>query len=677
MRKKLPLILSGLLAVAMFYGIGHIYAQTWNRQPVEAPVEKVTERHKPEPRAFVAAAPDTPAPVQVAAMGGPFVPVGAAPSAREETVSENPEPARAGAGAIVTKFDAAALREGVALVVDKKFPEGLAKLKPLEPVAAGNQDFDVAYGIALLETGSPNEAAVPLRRALATDPNNMLARTQLARALAATGQLDAAKREVEVIRAREDLTPDVRTAMDRNAKNLGDAIERRDTTRRLRVAQAGTSGGGISGSDGASVKKAAELVRARKPNEALKILAPLQGRLSGNPDFDYVYGVATLDAGRPAEAVVYLRRAVQNRPDFHVARAEYGRALAAMGDLEGARREFMQVRDVPNLPVAARDAMGREVVGIDRAIETVAAKKNQPRTTISGYVEQAIGYDTNVNGGPAGMSILIPGLSFLGPAQLNPAAAPKEAGFYEIAGGLNIAHAISNDTAVFANFVGNLHRLFDHTEFSTALLGTELGVARQTGDGSIWSLAVIGQVFWIDSDVYRGIYGLAGQWRKKVGEWDANVALTWLGIEYPNTPGMGAADRLMASAGIGRKLGHLAGTPSFLITVSGGTEMTRDSANDHFGYDFAGVRYSGEISLAPRLIGFGQAAYEYHHHHEDYPLFFTPRKEHLFEILLGLEWKATERISYRPTVRWSRTASNVDLFDVERWIWSLSARYTF
>lgn len=679
MRNRLSLIVSVFFGVLVLTGVGYIYAKTWNRPGPEAYAEiKLTERHAPEaahsPTQIAAAE-------KLAAVGGPFQPVtpgaGASIGVSEKPGDLTPSP-RGGAGAILNKFDAAALQEGVALVVAKKFPEALARLKPIEEIASGNQEFDVAYGIALLETGNPKDAVTAFRRALSNDPNHMLARVQLARALSSSGQLDAAKREVEVIRAREDLTPDVRTAMDRNSQNLGEAIERRDTSRRMRVAQAGTGGsGGIGGADGAALKRAAELVRAKRPDEALKVLAPLQARHSGNPDFDYVYGVALLDSGRPAEAVIYLRRASQNRPDFHVARAELGRALAAMGDLEGARREFTQVRDVPNLPVHVRDAMGREVVGIDRALQVVAQKKNQPQTTVSGYVEQSLGYDTNVNGGPAGLFIIIPGISATVPAQLDPAGAKKEAPFYEIAAGINIAHAISNDTALFANYVGNFHRLFYNTEYSTALVGAEVGIARQVADGSILSLALIGQAFWLDDSMYRGIYGVAGQWRKKIGDWDANVALTWLGMEYQDTTNAGSADRYMISGGIGRKFGNTAGQPSFLLTVSGGTEIARDKAYEFAGYDFMGARYTGEIILAPTVTGFGQLAYEYHRHHADYPFFDTPRKEHLFEVMLGLEWRATERISYRPMVRYSRTASNVDLFDTERWIWSVAGRYTF
>ncbi len=678
LRKIHPLIIIVGFAVTFAGGVFLVLAQAGKPLPREERVDKSTERVQPEARRQGGSA-------NASAAGGPLVVADLNQNVRPEnppapepvqnssfTVNENRDNT---GGGIVNKFDAAALREGTQLVVEKKFSQALAKLKPIEEVGAGNLEFDLAYGIALLETGSPKEAAVALRRAVSTQPSNMLARAQLARALASSGSLNEARTEIEVIRARQDLDPDVRGTMDRNLKQIDQAIQQRGEARKVRLAQTGPAAGN---SDKAAIQRAATLVRDRKPDEALTILTPLESRLRGNPDFDYVYGVAALDAGRPAQAVGALRRAVEARPGFHVARAEYGRALAAMGDLEGAKREFAQVRDVQGLPAPVRDAMGRQVIAIDSATAVQSTGgKNQPQTRVTGYIEQALGYDNNVNGGPSAMTISIPGIP-LGSGTLDPAAGKKESPFYEIAGGLSIAHAIDNQTALFANLLGNLHLLFTNNEFNTALIGGEFGIARQTMDGSIYSLAVIGQAFWLDESVYRAIYGIAGQWRKKVGEWDANVALTWLGLEYPQAASYQmTADRYTVSGGIGRRLDKAPGQPSFLITLSGGKEITRDSAADHFSYNFVGVRYSSDYMIARDVTVFAQLGYEYHSHDEDYPLFFTPRKESLYEVLLGFEWRATERISFRPTLRYSRTASNVDLFDTERWVWSAATRYSF
>src|SRR5262249_57936035 len=65
-----------------------------------------------------------------------------------------------------------------------------------------------------------------------------------------------------------------------------------------------------SASDAATIRAAAVLVRQKKPDAALAKLDPLADRLAGNPDYDYVYGVAALEAGHPAQAAVALRRAI-------------------------------------------------------------------------------------------------------------------------------------------------------------------------------------------------------------------------------------------------------------------------------------------------------------------------------------------------------------------------------
>lgn len=572
----------------------------------------------------------------------------------------------------VSPFDAGVVADANKLVVEKRYREALDRLKPILHLAAGNIEFDLVYGIALLETGSPADATVAFRRALVRQPDNMLARAHLAKALANTGRLDEAKREIEVVRARSDLTPAIREVMDLNLKQIDAAIARREDERKAR--QMGSGGGNLTGDDAAAVRRAAELARAQKSAEALAILTPLAGKLSGDPDFDYVYGVASLDAGRPAEAVVSLRRAVEKRPGFHLARAELGRALAAMGDLSGARREFEQVRDVQGLPAPVRDAMGRQVIAIDSASavsQTAAATRR-----ITGYFETALGYDTNVNGGPLGSQLVIPALSFLGPAQLNPGSLPKKSGFFEIAGGISFAHAIDNDTAFYSNTVGNLHRLFQHDEFNTALVGSEIGIARRVGEIGIFSISLIGQAFWLDTEIYRGVYGAAGQWRRKVGDWDAALAVTWLGLEYPNSIGMDA-DRYAITGSLARRFEGLPGQPAFSLTLNGGQEIARNSAFKHLSFDFVGARYTGEIAVNPQVIFFGQISYEIHKHHADYPLFDVHRDEQLFEVLWGMELKLNEKVSVRPTVRWSKTLSNVDLFDTERWIGSVATRWAF
>jgi outer membrane protein len=456
----------------------------------------------------------------------------------------------------------------------------------------------------------------------------------------------------------------------------------------LQVARAAvTAGPRTSDSDLATIRSAALLVRAKKSAAALAKLDPLAARLAGNPDFDYVYGVAALDAGHPAQAAVALRRAIAARPDFHLARAELGRALAAMGDLAGAKREFETVRDAKGLPALARDAMGRQVIAIDQAVTQVGpaappvrpakTETPQPRTRISGYIENSIGYDTNVNAGPSSESLLIPALAFLGPASISPQAMPLKSGFYEIAGGLSISHTIDNDTAAFANVIGNWHPLFDHNEFRTALAGGEAGIARRFGDFGTFSVAAIGQTFMMGDSAFRNLYGAAAQWRRSYGNnLDTSLAVSWLGLEYPSMIGQNA-DRFSVIGTVTQKWDQVPLAPTLSFIGNVGREIARTDGMDFLTFTLFSGRVGLETTWAPWLIAFVQLSYEDHRYDADYPLFFRRRHDDLLQVVAGFEVKMSEQVTLRPSVQYSETRSNVDLFDQKRWITAMTLRWTF
>lgn len=586
-------------------------------------------------------------------------------------------------------FDAATLRDAATLLREKRASDALAKLKPLAANLKDNAEFETLYGVALTDAGNPREGVSALRRALAAQPDNFAAHAQLGRALAAAGDFAAARQEIVALRDRSDVPPEMHDVMVRNLETIDDALKRKRTAeKQQKLAQAAAPvGPRMSDSDRARVRTAAELVRAKKAAKALAKLDPLAERLAGNPDFDYVYGVAALESGHPAQASVALRRALAARPDFHLARAELGRAFAAMGDLAGAKHEFQIVRDTAGLPALARDAMGREVLAIDQAItqsgvapsQQRAAKPEtpQPRTRVSGYIENSIGYDSNVNAGPSGETLIIPALAFLGPASVAPQAMPKKSGFYELAGGLTITHAVDNDTALFANLVGNWHPLFDHGEFRTALAGGEAGIARRFGDLGTVSLAAIGQTFMMGDSAFRNIYGAAAQWRQRYADtWDVSLSASWLGLEYPTLIGQDT-DRYSAIGTVARKCETLPLAPAISITATAGREIARTNGMDFLTFTFFGGRMGLETTWAPWLVAFVQASYEDHNYDADYPMFFRHRHDGLIDALAGVEIKLSERLSLRPSVHYSETRSNVDLFDQKRWITAMALRTTF
>lgn len=587
------------------------------------------------------------------------------------------DPARAAIG----PADEATVREAADLVNHKQPAEALAKLGPLRSTLAGEVDFDLVYGIALLETAKPRQAETAFRRVLTVQPENLLARAHLARALAANGELDDARREIMVLRDRTDLPPDIRVVMDANLARIDEARKQRAEAEAAAKVQAKAAkqaaGKPLSKQDFAKVRAAAELVRDENSAAAFEQLAPMETRCAGNPDFDYVYGIAALDTGHPAQAVVALRRTLSVRPDFYLARAELGRALAAMGDLAGAKREFEAVQSVPDLPPVARDALGRQVTAIDQAVAKSAKH-------YSGYLESSFGYDTNVNVGPADQTLLIPALAFLGPATLSPQALPKKSAFYEVAGGFSGALPIDNDTALFANFAGDIHPLFDYnSEFGSATAGGEAGAARQFQNLGILSVAGIAQTFVLGGQAFRNIFGAAGQWRQQWAQtWDTSIALSWLRLDYPGidcAPDPSGCQDTNRYALSGTVAGHFDAPmkPAVYLALSGGKEIAIDSAYDFYSFTLIGARAGFEISPLDWLTFFAQGAYEDDLYDADYPLFFYKRHDQLFDALGGVQFRLSNALSLRTSLDWNHTQSNVGIYTYQRWIGQAALRWSF
>jgi outer membrane protein len=94
---------------------------------------------------------------------------------------------------VVTDQAAAMLKRGAAKAA-------YDLLLPLEPQRAGDPQYDYLLGIAALDAGDPERAVFALERVLALQPDNALARAEIARAYYAMGEREAARREFEAVR---------------------------------------------------------------------------------------------------------------------------------------------------------------------------------------------------------------------------------------------------------------------------------------------------------------------------------------------------------------------------------------------------------------------------------------------------------------------------------------------
>src|SRR5258708_12393226 len=99
--------------------------------------------------------------------------------------------------------------------------------------------------------------------------------------------------------------------------------------------------------------RAKRLLEQKQPKQAYDLLLPQEGARAGDPEFDYLLGVAALDSGNLERAVFALERVLAVQPNNHLARAEIARAYLDMGERDAARQQFETQRRHP-LPQAPK-----------------------------------------------------------------------------------------------------------------------------------------------------------------------------------------------------------------------------------------------------------------------------------------------------------------------------------
>ncbi|HEU0162828.1 MAG TPA: tetratricopeptide repeat protein [Rhizomicrobium sp.] len=407
----------------------------------------------------------------------------------------------------------------------------------------------------------------------------------------------------------------------------------------------------------ADLGEARQLLARGQAPAVYAMLAPEITRQAGNPDFDYLLGMAAVDSGRPAEAVAAFERVLAVRPDQLQARAELGRAYIAMNEPEAARRELGVVQQQPSIPPAVRRTLDRYVNALDTSLSGGG-------TRVSGQVSLSGGYDSNVNNSTSEPRILIPAFAALGYATLSPSAVAQEDGFAQAAGRLSVVHGLSVNQRLVADFTGSYRVNGAQDAFNQGLLGATIGFAHVTPDDGTFTISGQAQAYFVGGKDYRNAFGALGQWTFRRGEYDLGLYAQYLKLAYPSNAPQDA-DRYALGVTLGREI--QSAWPSYLFgSVYGGQEITENPAFDNLSYTYAGARLGLEMKATPDLSIIPSLAVETNQYLAAEPLFLKTRDTLRTDLDVTVRYRINPQLSLGVNVTYTNANSNIPLYDFER-----------
>jgi len=411
--------------------------------------------------------------------------------------------------------------------------------------------------------------------------------------------------------------------------------------------------------------RAKDLLARKDARAAYQLLLPLEPQRAGDPEFDYLLGIASLDAGDPERAIFALERVLAVQPGNLQARAEVARAYYELGEKDTAQREFETVRS-GGVPPEVRAT-------VDRYLSAIAASRT---TRFNAYVEIAAGHDSNVNAATAQSQVAVP---FFGGAlfQLAPGALELEDSFASLAAGFSFGTDLSAQWSLVggASYYGKYNR--DITLFDMASWDGALGL-RWAKDANAVTLVAQGQTYSVDDRRYRDTAGGTLQWQHNLSQASQfSLFLQHAALSFPDpTQEIRDAHRSIGGVGYAHAFG---GTyaPVVFASLYGGEEKQDDDAVPHLGHKPVGLRFGAQSAVAVQTILFGTLAFEQRTYNGDDPLFLTRRKDEQVDVTIGVNFTFAPKWSLRPQATYTENSSTIEIYSYKRTVAQVGLRRDF
>jgi hypothetical protein len=404
------------------------------------------------------------------------------------------------------------------------------------------------------------------------------------------------------------------------------------------------------------LEKAEALIRAGKAEAAWAMLAPLEREYAGRADFDYLLGLAALESGRPNRATFVLERVITANPGHLAARLDMARAYFALRDLERAEREFRSI--------LASDAPPEARALSQRYLDYIAGAKPSAPSGLSGYVEFALGRDTNVSAAAAQSAIFVPALGVeLTP---DPQFQRRPDDFALLGAGIEYAHALDAGLGIVGGADVRERRHGEASAFDSRLIDLQVLLNQRLDERNGMHYSVRYGDYRLDDQPYRDTLSAGAQWSRTL---DARTRLALAGqgyrIRYRAAEAReGSSDLIAASVSASRLLQRSSETSAFGGLYAGYDNAVAGRADGD--RRIFGASFGLQRRLASRVDGFARVSWIHSDYMKENADFVLMRRDRQLDAALGVGWEFAEGWILRAQVLRTDNDSNVPFNDHRR-----------
>ena len=382
---------------------------------------------------------------------------------------------------------------------------------------------------------------------------------------------------------------------------------------------------------------------------------------AGDPRFDFIAGLAALEAGQPQHALMAFERVLLLQPANHRARLELARTYFLLNDHAAARREFEAVQSAGPPPNVRRR--------VETFLAEIQRRESAQRLQLTGYAELRAGWDSNVASATADDSIEIPAI---GTVALSDADTGDR--FLDKNAGLTLVRPLDKRRALFVDLAYRDRENIETQAYDTRSIGLSTGFAWAAEQNRL-RLPVQYQVLYLANRKFRELAAVGAEWSRDLGANNQLLAFGQIGrIRYPDDV-LRDVDLLLVGGGLHHRYDGL----PLLLSASAylGDETARASRGDPNGRFYFGARLGAQWSGIPRHTPYASLAWQHSGYAAPNPVFLRTRDEDFAELRLGWSWQPRPLWTFTAEANVVDNTANIGLYEYRRRQFSLGARYQF
>ena len=387
--------------------------------------------------------------------------------------------------------------------------------------------------------------------------------------------------------------------------------------------------------------------------------------LEGDAEFDFLYGLAALETGRPDEAVFAFERIAYIYPDQQRVKLELARAYFMSNNMAAAEQLFNEVLATnPGPNVSAN---------IEAFLGLIEDRQVAVNSSFTWYVNSNIGSDSNINSATELGVIDTP----IGDVELGPNGQSIDDDFMDLGAGFTYNYPFDKNHSAYARVNFNQHNNFSTNAFDLDVLAGEAGYA-VIRDNVRLSLGGRVQRVDLDDDEFQSSSSILGGWQRNAGDgWSQGITAAYTAVRYDEDLNPDNSLRDVNQVLLSGNLGKASGRFLHNLSVYYGNENAQRDAGENNAQKFYGIAFSEQFQFKPGHIPYFRISFHKSENKDTAPVFNVDREDDTFSTSLGWIWQFARNINITTDVTYTDNDSNIDLYAYDRVKYQTGLRYQF